>query len=86
MYRADCRAQAGAGFAAKPGLVEEDGDETLFWCGSYVEARILPANKTEALLMEARELLAVFLMSRRTALVKERTRQRPELLPDSLIS
>ena len=66
-YRAVCRARSKAEFVAKIGVVVEEADETVFWLEMLVESNIVRATRMENLLKEARELLAIFAASQRTA-------------------
>jgi len=66
-YRAVCRARSKAEFAAKPGVVVEEADETVFWLELLVESGIVPEERARGLIDEAKELLAIFVVSRRTA-------------------
>lgn len=66
-YRAVCRARSKAEFAAKLGVVVEEADETVFWLELLVESGIVPEERARGLIDEAKELLAIFVVSRRTA-------------------
>ncbi|MDD2763410.1 MAG: four helix bundle protein [Opitutaceae bacterium] len=66
-YRAACRARSRAEFIAKIGVVEEEADESAFWCELIVDGAILPAAKLKALHDEAIELTAIMASSRITA-------------------
>ena len=66
-YRAVCRARSHAEFIAKLGTVVEEADETVFWLELLIESGISQEGRTIALLREAKELLAIFSASRRTA-------------------
>ncbi|MBI5673634.1 MAG: four helix bundle protein [Nitrospirae bacterium] len=66
-YRAVCRARSRAEFIAKLGTVVEEADETVFWLELLIESDISRENRTVGLLREAKELLAIFSASRRTA-------------------
>ena len=66
-YRATCRARSKAEFIAKIGVVLEEADETLLWLELIYEAKLLPAKRVEPLLMEANELVAVMVTSRKSA-------------------
>jgi len=43
-YRAACRARSTADFTAKMGIVEEEGDETLFWLELLEESNSLSSE------------------------------------------
>jgi four helix bundle protein len=66
-YRAVCRARSRAEFIAKLGVVVEEVDETVFWLELVSESGVTSEAQTADLLKEARELLAIFSASRRTA-------------------
>lgn len=66
-YRATCRARSKAEFIAKIGVVLEEADEALLWLELIYEAKLLSAKRVEPLLMEANELVAVMVASRKSA-------------------
>lgn len=66
-YRAVRRARSRAEFVARIGVVVEESDETVFWLEMLVDAGIVPKARMEDLLREAKELVAVFAASQRTA-------------------
>jgi four helix bundle protein len=66
-YRAACCAKSRADFISKPGIVEEEADESIFWLELLVRAKILPAKRLEPLIAEANEILAMVVASARTA-------------------
>jgi len=47
--------------------VVEEADETVFWLELLTEAGIIPSNRVGALCEEARQLLAIFASSQKTA-------------------
>ena len=66
-YRAACRAQSRAEFAAKLSIVVEEADESLYWLELLEESGLIkPARLTE-LLKKANELLAISVAARKTA-------------------
>src|SRR5262249_37317255 len=65
-YRAACRARSRAEFAAKLGIVVEEADESDFWLGLCVDARLVSVERARALATEADELTAIFVQSRNT--------------------
>jgi four helix bundle protein len=65
-YRAP-RARSIAEFVAKIGVVLEEADETLLWLELIHEAKLLPSKRVEPLLLEANELVAVMVTSRKSA-------------------
>src|SRR5256885_11000541 len=66
-YRAVGLARSKAEFIAKLGVVVEEADETVFWLELLGDSGIVRAKKLEALLTEARQLVAIFVASRKTA-------------------
>lgn len=66
-YRAVCRSRSKAEFIARIGVVAEEADETVLWLELLVESGIVPQEKVEELLTEARELTAIFTASQQTA-------------------
>ncbi len=65
-YRATCRARSTSDFISKLGIVLEEADETLFWTELLVDPGIITSERAAALLMEANELVAIFVASLRT--------------------
>src|SRR6266699_4748072 len=66
-YRAACRAKSTADFIAKMGIVEEETDGTLFWLELLEESKLVPAAKLTAIKQEANELIAITVVSIKTA-------------------
>ena len=66
-YRAVCRARSTPDFISKLGIVLEETDESLFWIELLVDAGISSEDKTNALKVEAGELVAIFVASLCTA-------------------
>jgi len=66
-YRAACRARSRAEFISKIGIVEEEADETAYWLELLNESGLAKPAQVTKLLEEARELVAIFSASRRTA-------------------
>lgn len=66
-YRAACRSRSKAEFISKMSVVVEETDETEFWLELLTEGGIVSSTCTADLLREVRELLAIFVASRRTA-------------------
>ncbi len=66
-YRAACRARSTADFIAKMGIVEEEGDETLFWLELLEESGLVTVAKLTAIKEEANELIAITVASIKTA-------------------
>lgn len=66
-YRATCRARSKAEFVAKIGVVLEEADETLLWLELIAEAKLVTPKRIESLLVEANELVAIMVSSRKSA-------------------
>ena len=66
-YRAACRARSRAEFIAKLGVVLEEADESLFWLEVVVDAKLVPLQRADRLLIEADQLTAIFTASVQTA-------------------
>jgi four helix bundle protein len=66
-YCAAIRARSRAEFVAKLGIVLEEADETAFWLDLLQEAGIFPEWKLQPIRTEARELVAIFVASVRSA-------------------
>ena len=66
-YRATCRARSRAEFVAKIGIVLEEADEALLWLELISEGKLMPTKRVEPLLVEANELVAVMVTSRKSA-------------------
>jgi len=71
-YRAVGRARSLAEFVAKMGVVIEESDESVFWLELLVDSGIVPQHRLDNLCVEANELLAIFVASRKTAKRKRR--------------
>jgi len=66
-YRAACRARSKPEFLAKPGVVEEEADESLYWMKLLVAAGIVKQQQIEKLMQEADEILSIIIASINTA-------------------
>ncbi len=66
-YRAACRAQSRAEFAAKLSIVVEEADETLYWIELLEESGLFKAGQLAELRKEANELLSTVIASRKTS-------------------
>ena len=66
-YRAMCRVRSRADFISKAGVVEEEADESAFWLELRIEAGLLSDGKARPLLVEAEEITAMLVASRKTA-------------------
>jgi len=65
-YRAVCRARSTPDFVSKMGIVLEEADESLFWLELLVDAAIVPKERVQMHLIEANELVSIFVASLRT--------------------
>ena len=66
-YRAACRGQSRAEFAAKLSIVVEESDEALYWLELVGETGLIKAELLVEIIKEANELVAITLASRKTA-------------------
>ncbi|HXX22712.1 MAG TPA: four helix bundle protein [Terriglobia bacterium] len=66
-YRAACRAQSRAEFAAKLSIVVEEADESLYWLEISGESGLVKPERLRELIKEADELVAIATSSRKTA-------------------
>lgn len=66
-YRSVCRSRSRAEFIARMGIVMEEADETAFWLELLSETGVVNAKRSENLLKEANELVAIFGASLRTS-------------------
>ena len=65
-YRAACRARSKAEFISRMSVVLEEADETVFWLELLSETGVIRLQRTEDLMRETRELVAIFGASLRT--------------------
>jgi four helix bundle protein len=65
-YRAACRAKSTSDFIAKLGIVEEEGDESMFWLEIIIESALMRKELVEPLLNEADEIVAIIVSSKKT--------------------
>jgi four helix bundle protein len=66
-YRAACRARSHNEFISKISVVEEEADESTFWLDIIPETKNADRVIVESLLIEARELTAIFTAANKTA-------------------
>jgi four helix bundle protein len=59
-YREACRSRSKAEFIAKLGDCLKELDETDYWLGLLVKAKIMTQSRMEALVDETNQLIAVF--------------------------
>lgn len=67
-YRALCRSKSRADFINKTSIVEEEADEAGFWLELIVDAGLLAQTRVKPLLVEAGEITAMLVASRKTAI------------------
>ncbi len=65
-YRAACRAKSKADMLAKLAIVEEEGDETLYWLELLIESNLIPEPRLADLMRETNEILAMTVSSMKT--------------------
>ena len=66
-YRAALLGQTKKSFIAKLSIVVEEADECIFWIEFLIEEKLLDLEFCEDILLEAKELTAIFVSSRKTA-------------------
>ncbi len=66
-YRSALRGKSKADFIAKLAIAEEEADECCYWIELIMSAGLLPENKLEPLLAEAKELTAILTAAGKTA-------------------
>ena len=66
-YRAACRARSHRDFVSKLGMVVEESDESVFWLTFVGRSGMNETSDQRELLQEAKELLAIFIKSAKTA-------------------
>jgi four helix bundle protein len=66
-YRAACRARSRREFISKLGIGAEEADETVFWLMLLMRSGIDGSDAVQEALDEAKELLAIFIASIKTA-------------------
>jgi four helix bundle protein len=65
-YRAACRAKSRADFVNKLKIVEEEGDESLFWMELLVESGIVSQRKLGELMKEGDEIVSIVVAALKT--------------------
>ena len=71
-YRAACRAKSTADMLYKLKIVEEEGDETLYWLELMGESGIVPKDQLAGLMEECNQLLAMTVASIKTLRAKSK--------------
>lgn len=69
-YRAACRGRSKAEFVAKLGIVIEEADECCYWLEIIIESGMIKEKLVSELHKEANELTAIFIVSAKTASIK----------------
>ena len=67
-YRAACLGQSKRAFVFKLGIVIEEADECIFWVDFLQEEKLINNPESQNILKESKELTAIFIASRITAL------------------
>ncbi|MBW1743772.1 MAG: four helix bundle protein [Deltaproteobacteria bacterium] len=65
-YRAACRSRSKAEFVSKLAIVEEEGDESLFWLELIKDMKISSEAAVDTLMQESDELIAIMVSSIKT--------------------
>jgi four helix bundle protein len=65
-YRAACVAQSRPDFVSKLSIVIEEADESCFWMEFIIQEKLLSEKQVADLLLEGKELTAIFVTSRKT--------------------
>lgn len=65
--RAACRGRSKAEFRAKLGIVEEEGDESIYWMELLIDSGIMTFGQLKDLMQEANEIVAVVVASINTS-------------------
>jgi len=66
-YREAKRARSRADFISKIGICEQEAEETIYWLELLGDAGLLRGSELQAVMDEAKQLLAIFITSGRTA-------------------
>lgn len=66
-YRSCQRGKSKPDFIAKLAIAEEEADETCYWLELIIAAELLPSERVESLLIEAREITAILTAAGKTA-------------------
>ncbi len=69
-YRAACRGKSTADVVSKLSIVEEEGDESIYWMELLVEAGLVPEVKIANLMTEMNEIVAMTVASIKTLRVR----------------
>jgi len=66
-YRSACRAKSRADFVSKLKIVEEEGDEALYWMELLIEADLIKPSRLQSLMAETDEILSIIVSAAKTA-------------------
>jgi four helix bundle protein len=66
-YRAACRARSRSEFRSKLGIVEEEGDESIYWMEMLIESGLVAQDRVANLMEEANQIVAIIVASINTA-------------------
>lgn len=66
-YRAACIGQSRAAFVAKLSIAFEEADESYIWLDMIIETEVIPKDKVELLLNEAKELASILASARKSS-------------------
>ena len=67
-YRAACRSRSRREFVARIGVAIEECDETILWLELLARLELVAADRTAAIMREGNQLLAIFVVSKATAI------------------
>ncbi|MEK7161134.1 MAG: four helix bundle protein [Patescibacteria group bacterium] len=73
-YRAACKSKSVKDFISKLGIVVEEADETSFWLELLKDSETIQGDKIDALLQEAKEITAIMVASRSSAIKNQRAK------------
>jgi four helix bundle protein len=65
-YRAACRGKSKADVISKLAIVEEEGDETIYWMELLIESKLVEASCVNLSLKESNEIVAMVVASIKT--------------------
>jgi four helix bundle protein len=67
-YRSACRSRSRREFIARIGVAIEECDETILWLELLVRLDLIAADRTNGILQEGNQLMAIFVVSKATAI------------------
>jgi four helix bundle protein len=76
-YRAACRGKSTADVISKLAIVEEEGDESIYWMEVLVEAGLIPEAKITNLMTEMNEIVAMTVASIKTLRTRSTSARAP---------